>query len=372
MSYHSTTVVGLDVHKETVAVSVLPATAEQATEITTIENHPRAIDRMVRRLTEKGPADFVYEAGPCGFEIHRQIAVLGFKCAIVAPGLIPRCPTDRVKTDYRDARKLARLYRVGELTEIRVPGLPEEAVRDLTRAREAAVCDRLKARNRLSMFMLRHGRVFRARRKNWGVDHEKWLGAQTFELPVQQYSFEAHVRTVREAQARVEELSRHVELLAQEEPYRTPVSYLRCLRGVETLTAMTLIAETQDFHRFRDAPAYMSFTGLVCSEYSSGDKIRRGSITKAGNAHIRRVLGESAWAYRYARSMSKVLSKRRAGNPDAVIKIAEEADRRLSRKFAKMLMRNKAHQVAVTAVARELAGFIWAIARQFPTAKAQA
>jgi len=363
---HSTTVVGLDVHKDTVAVAVLPAMAEQVAEITTIENNPRAIDRMVRRVTEKGPADFIYEAGPCGYEIHRQIAELGFKCAIVAPGLIPRCPADRVKTDYRDARKLARLYRAGELTEIQIPGLPEEAARDLTRASEAAVGDRLSARNRLSMFMLRHGRVFRARRKNWGVEHQQWLGQQVFDLPIQQQSFEAHVRTVKEAQARVEELSLQVEQLAQEEYYRLPVNYLRCLRGVETLTAMTLIAETQDFHRFREAPAFMSFTGLVCSEYSSGNKIRRGSITKAGNAHIRRVLGESAWAYRYARSMSQVLAKRRAGNPDAVVKIAEEADRRLRKKYAKLLMRGKPHQVAVTAVARELAGFVWAIARHFP------
>lgn len=364
---HCTTVVGLDVHKDTIAVAVLPACAEQVSEISTIPNAPNIIERMVHRVTADGPAEFVYEAGPCGYEIQRQIAALGFKCVVIAPGLTPFRPADRVKTDYRDAKKLARLYRAGELTEVRIPDGTEEAARDLTRAREDAISDRLRARNRLSMFMLRHGRVFRARRKNWGVEHRAWLRAQKFDSSVQTYSFEAYVRAVEEAEARVESMSHQVEQLAEQEPYREPVKYLRCLKGIDTLGALTLVAEAQDFRRFRSATAFMAFTGLVCSEHSSGNSIHRGGITKMGNAHIRRILGEAAWNHRWNKQFSPTLTKRRAGCPDAVVSIAKKSDRRLGQKFARMLARGKASQVTVIAVARELAGFAWAIAQHFPT-----
>jgi transposase len=293
---------------------------------------------------------------------------LGHKCVIVAPGLTPFRPTDRVKTDYRDAKKIARLYRAGELTEIHIPDTAEEAARDLTRAREDALGDRSRARNRLSMFLLRHGRVFRVRRKSWGRDHRVWLMAQFFDNPVQQQSFTAYVRAVDEVEARIKTLDDQIEDLAQSDPYRTPVRYLRCLKGVETLTAFTLVAEAQDIRRFPNAKAFMSYTGLVSSEYSSGDKIRRGSITKAGNAHIRRVLGEAAWAYQFHREISPRLTRRREGCPPEIIRIAQQAERRLGRKFTRMVARGKPHQVAVIAVARELAGFVWAISRYFPAA----
>lgn len=363
---HCTTVVGLDVHKETIAVAVLPAHADQVTETSNMPNQPAAIERMVARLTAQGPADFVYEAGPCGFEVQRQIAGLGHKCVVVAPGLTPSRPTDRVKTDFRDARKLARLHRAGELTEIHIPDGREEAARDLTRVREDALGDRLRARNRISMFLLRNGRVFRARRKHWGVEHRSWLRAIVFEQPFQQQSFEAYLRAVEEAEARISTLDQQIEDLAQTEPYRTPVRYLRCLKGIDTLSAVTLVAEARDFRRFPSAPGFMSFTGLVCSEYSSGARVVRGAITKAGNAHIRRILGEAAWAYRYSKSISPFVMKRREGCPREIVSISEKADRRLSRKFARLLARNKPHQVAVIAVARELAGFVWAVAQRFP------
>ena len=204
----STAVVGLDVHKETIAVALLPARAEQVTELSSIPNAPKTIEKLVQRLATNGTTEFVYDAGPCGVDVQRQIAALGHKCVVAAPGLTPFRPTDRVKTDFWDARKLARLYRAGELTEIRIPDSQEEAARDVTRAREDTLSDRLRSRNRLSMFLLRHGRIFRARRKSWGVEHRDWLRNQTFESPVHKQSFDAYLRTVEEAEARLETLSR--------------------------------------------------------------------------------------------------------------------------------------------------------------------
>jgi transposase len=353
------------VHKNSIAVAVLPPASEKITETCVIENTGANIAKLVRRLTVRGPAEFVYEAGPCGYELQRMIAQLGHRCAVIAPGLIPVKPTDRVKTNRRDAEKLARLQRAGELTEIRIPELHEEAARDLTRVREDCLTDRLRARHRLSKFLLRHGRVFRET-KSWSSAHRAWLSAQRFDWPAQQQTYEAYVRTLAEVEARLETLNCQIEDLAQTAAYRSPVSYLRCFKGIETLTALTLIAEAQDFRRFASAAAFMSFTGLVCSEWSTGDHTNRGSITKAGNAHLRRVLGEAAWSYQHKTALSQTLLKRRQGCPADVLAIARKADTRLHRKYARLVARGKPHQVAVVAVARELAGFIWAMASHFP------
>jgi len=361
----NTTVIGLDVSKKTLVTGVLPPDMERVTESKGIPNDPQAIKREVQRLAAKGPLIFVYEAGPCGYEIYRQIARMGYRCAIVAPGLIPTRPTDRVKTDRRDAEKLARLYRAGELTEIRIPTCEEEAARDLVRAREDVLADRLRARHRLSKFLLRQGRVF-GPAKAWGVVHRIWLKAQRFEWKPLQQTFEACVRSCEEAQARLDTLGSQVEDLAQREPYRTPVRYLRCLKGVDTLSALTIVVEVQDFQRFETAAAFMSFTGLVGSEHSSGDKIWRGSITKAGNAHLRRVLVESAWCNRHGQVVSRELALRRRGCPAPVLQIARRAQDRLHRKYWRLTSRGKLHSVTITAVARELAGFVWAIGRQVP------
>jgi len=360
-----TTVVGLDVAKNSIAVAVLPLGSERVSERTMIPHDVRALEKLARRVTANGPAVFVYEAGPCGYHLHRQITERGHRCVVVAPGLIPVRPTDRVKTDRRDAEKLARLYRAGELTEIRVPERQEEAARDLTRARGDTLGDRLRARHRLSKFLLRQGRVFRGS-KGWDMGHRQWLRGQVFEWPAQRQTFEAYLRTLEEAEARLQALDQQVDELAQTAPYRTPVRYLRCLKGVDTLTALTLVAEARHFARFGKATGFMAFTGLVSSEWSSGETVRRGAITKAGNAHIRRVLGEAAWCYRSHTPLSTTLAKRREGCPYEVLRIAQAADRRLHRKFRRLVARGKPHQVAVTAVARELAGFAWAIARLFP------
>lgn len=361
----STMIVGCDVHKEKITAAILPSAATRPTEVVTIENDPKAIARLVKRLAHRGHPLFVYEAGPCGYEVQRQITHLGYTTVVIAPTLVPRRPGDRVKTNRRDAEKLARLYRAGELTEIRVPTPMEEAARDLVRVREDAVKDRLRARHRLSKFLLRQGRVQRET-KNWGVAHRAWLRAQRFEAPLLQSTFEAYMHALEDTETRLESLEQQVLTLAQTEPYRMPVQYLRCLKGLDTLGALTLQVETQDFWRFKEAPAYMNFTGLVCSEHSTGEDERRGPITKTGNAHLRRILVEAAWSYRHRNTTSPELAKRRRGCPPDVVRIARRAQERLHRKFWRLVNRGKLNQVAAVAVARELAGFVWAIARQCP------
>lgn len=362
---YCTTVVGLDVHKETIVYAVLPPRSERQMETAKIENHPKAVERLVKHAASNGLLEFVYEAGPCGYEVQRQISKMGHKCAVIAPSLTPVRPGDRVKTDRRDAEKLARLYRAGELTVIRVPTLEEEAARDLLRVREDVLADRLRARHRLSKFLLRQGRVYRET-KAWGVAHGAWVKTQRFEWPSLQQSFEAYVRAVEEADARLQTLDQQVQDLAEKEPYRVPVQYLRCLKGIDTLSALTLVVEVQEFRRFGKARSFMSYTGMVSSENSTGQRVRRGGITKTGNAHVRRVLVEAAWCYRHRNMVSPALARRRKGCPLEVVQIAKKAQDRLHRKFWRMISRNKLHQVTVTAVARELAGFVWSIALRFP------
>lgn len=360
------TIIGLDVHKDTITAAVLPPTAARVVETLTIPNTLSALETLVRRLAPRGSLRFVYEAGPCGYEVHRQLTALGQPCAIIAPALTPRRPGDRVKTDRRDAEKLSRLYRAGELTTIRVPTRAEEAARDLVRAREDAVIERLAARHRLTKFLLRQGRVYRETRHARGVLHGLWLKRQRFEPAALQQTFEAYVRSLAETEARLASLDQALAELASQEPYRTPVAALRCLKGIDTLSALTLVVEVQDFRRFATAAAFMSFTGLVPSENSSGSCVRRGSITKVGNAHLRRILVEAAWCNRHGQVVSRELALRRQHAAPQVLAIARKAQTRLHQRYWRLLHRGKLQAVAVTAVARELAGFVWAIAQQVP------
>jgi len=362
---NNTTVVGMDVHKETVVVAVMGPEETQAQEVATIINTPETIAKVVKRLSNRKPLAFVYEAGPCGYEIQRQITSLGHPCAVIAPSLIPVKSGDRVKTDRRDAQKLAKYYRSGELTEVRVPAEAEESARDLVRAREDALEDRLRARHRLQKFLLRQGRVYRET-KGWSVKHRAWILVQRFNHSAMQQTFEAYLRSVEETENRLTVLNQQVDDLSTQEPYQTRVRYLRCLKGIDTLTAMTLLVEIQDFRRFTTASALMGFTGLTPSEHSSGPKVWRGSITKSGNAHVRRVLVESAWCSRNADIVSQTLAERRRGCPSEVIKIARKAQTRLHRTFWRLVNRRKAQPIAAIAVARELTGFVWAISQHFP------
>lgn len=357
------TVIGLDVHKATIVAAVLPSGAERARETVTFPHTPAEVARRVQRWAAHGPLVFVYEAGPCGYELQRQLTALGHRCVVIAPALTPVRPGDRVKTDRRDAEKLARLYRAGELTVIRIPTCAEEAARDLVRVREDALADRLVARNRLSKFFLRQGRVY-TETKAWSLAHYQWVRTQTFAFPALQQTFEANARAVEEVQARLTVLDQQLAELAQHVAYQLPVAALRCLKGVDTLSALTLLVETQDFRRFPSASAFMCFTGLVGSERTTGDTVRRGRITKAGNAHLRRVLVEAAWSQRHKNITSPALAARRAGCPTAVVQIARKAQARLHRKYWRLVSKGKNHGKAVVAVARELAGFVWAIAQQ--------
>ena len=360
------TMVGLDVHKESLTAAILPPHAERVVETLKIPNTPEALAALVRRLASRGPLAFVYEAGPCGYEVHRQLTAVGQPCAVIAPALMPQRPGDRVKTDRRDAEKLARWYRAGELTTIRVPSRAEEAARDLVRAREDAVIDRLAAHHRLIKFLLRQGRVYRETRHARGVLYGLWLKRQQFEPAPLQQTFEAYVRSLAEIDARLASLDQALAALAQAAPYRAPVAALRCLKGIDTLSALTLVVEVQDFRRFATATAFMSFTGLVPSEASSGNRVQRGSITKVGNAHLRRVLVEAAWCNRHGQVVSRELARRRQDAAPAVLAIARKAQTRLHRRYWRLVSRGKRQTVAVTAVARELAGFIWAIGQQGP------
>ena len=244
-------------------------------------------------------------------------------------------------------------------------GGKEEGAGDLPRVREDALKDRLRARHRLSKFLLRQGRIHRET-KTWGVAHRAWLRKQRFEWETLQQSFEAYLRAVEETEARLETLAQQVQDLAQKEPYRVPVRYLSCLKGISTLSAVTLLLETQDFRRFKKARQFMSFTGLVGSEHTSADNVNRGSITKAGNAHIRRILVEAAWSFRHRNVVSRELAARRKNCPPEIVRIAKKAQSRLHRKFWRMTGRHKLPQKTVVEVARELAGFIWSIGQHFP------
>lgn len=360
------TVVGLDVHKDTIVAAVLPPHAERPTTTVTIEHTPDVLAKLVKRLAAKGPVAFVYEAGPCGYAPYRHITALGHPCTVVAPGLIPVRPGDRVKTDRRDAEKLARLYRAGELTSVGVPTGAEEAARDLVRAREDAIQERLQAQHRLGKFLLRQGRVYRTTGGWRCATGQVWLHAQRFEWPALQQTFDGYVRTFHEVEARLATFDQHLLDLAAQPAYQAAVQALSCLKGVKTVNALTLVVELFGWGRFAQPRQLMCYTGLVAREHSSGGRRRQGGITKVGNAHVRRVLVEAAWSYRHPNAVSRELAARRTRGTPAVVAIAHKAQMRLHRTYWRLLQRGKAPQVAVVAVARELAGFVWAILQQVP------
>lgn len=285
-------------------------------------------------------------------------------CDVIAPSLIPVRSGDRVKTDRRDAIKLVRLHRAGELTSIRVPTAAQEALRDLVRCREDLHEDVTRERQRLSKFLLRHGRIFEGGKKHWTGLHYAWLRAQSFDDPMLKTVFDQYLARLESTLERVKVVDQEIARVAETEPYKAVVGRLRCLRGVDTLIAVALIAELYDFKRFASAPEFMAFVGLVPSEHSSGGGKHRGSITKTGNSHVRRLLIQAAWHYRREPRLRSLTMRRRwAEQPEAVVAHAQKAQERLHRRFARFTARGKASQLAVTAVARELCGFIWAIGR---------
>jgi transposase len=359
----STTIIAFDQHAATtVAAVLLPGHRTPA--LHSLSSDPTTIRRFVERLRRQGPVVCCYEAGPCGFEVQRVLTAHGIPCDVIAPALIPRRPGDRIKTDRRDAGQLAVLYRAGALTAIHIPTEEEEAVRDLLRCREDIRADLLRARHRLSHFLLRHSRRFTATKKRWTKRHAEWLQAQRWPLPALEQTHRAYVRAVDEAVARLHSVDQELRDLLTLEPLRARVERLRCFRGIDDLTALTIAAELGDPRRFPSAPSAMAFMGLVPSEYSSGTKHVRGAITKTGNAHLRRVLVESAWHYRHHPFLGDALRHRQRGAPRVVIDHAWLAQRRLHRRYRRLAARGKPKQLIVTAVARELTGFLWAALTQ--------
>ncbi|WP_028229951.1 IS110 family RNA-guided transposase [Paraburkholderia mimosarum] len=358
--------VGLDVHKATIAVSVAGANGGEVRYVGEIANTSEAIEKLVRQL-RKGDAhlSFCYEAGPCGYGIYRQLSDLGWDCQVVAPSLIPRKAGERVKTDRRDSLMLARLHRAGELTAVWVPDDAQEGLRDLTRAREDMKHLQRQAKQRLSAFLLRYGKSYSGK-SNWTQAHYRWLEQQKFGQPVQQIVFQEYVDTVKALSKRIDGLDTQLERVANESVFWPVIEGLMALRGVNLLTAMTVVAEIGDLRRFGSAPQLMAYLGLVPSEHSSGATKSRGAITKTGNAHVRRVLVEASWTYRHPARKTAHLQRRAERTSEAVQDIAWKAQKRLCARYRLMEGKGKLKVQACTAVARELTGFIWAIGQALP------
>jgi len=357
---------GLDVHKEKIAVAV--AVGRQAPEFQgVILNRPEAIRKWVQAVRQHHPQlEVAYEAGACGFVLQRQLDELGVSCQVVAPSLVPLPAGRRVKTDRRDALLLARLLRSGDLTPVWVPDAEHEALRDLVRAREATVADRLRANNRLRKLLLRHGVQPPPRVKPHTRAYQRWLASVQLPYPTQQVVLEEYRAAVAECQARIDRLEEVLRRAMATSRYAPTMAAFQCLRGIGPLTAVTLVAELGDLRRFKKARALMSYTGLVPSEYSSGDGHHRGPLTKAGNAHVRRVLVEAAWHARHVPRVGLGLKRRQADQPELIRAISWKAQQRLHARYDALVHRTHNAPKSVAAVARELIGFVWAIAQQVP------
>jgi transposase len=358
-----TTVVGLDVHKDDIAVAVAWAGGGAAESRGTIPNRPEAVRTLVRRLGTAATVRCCDEAGPCGYGVPRQLTGLGVACDVVAPGLVPVKPGERIKTDRRDALKLARLSRSGELTPVWVPDVAHEALRDLTRARGDARADEHRARQRLGKFLLRLDLRPPEGVRPGTARYRQWLDGLRLGEPAQRTVLREYRAAVEEAGARLARLEDEVAEVAQTGPHATLLGALQTLRGAALVTAATLVAELGDLRRFDHPSQLMADVGLVPSEHASGGRQRRGAITKTGNAEVRRVVVEAAWHDRHAPSLRGALRRRQVGQSPPVTRIAWQAQERVPKRWRRLLGRGKLTQQAVVAVAREVVGFIWAIAR---------
>lgn len=363
MNEFSNIYVGLDVHKDTIAVAVAREGRGEPEFLGVIPHTGAEISKLLKRLSPSGEVlSLCYEAGPCGYGLYREVRESGHDCEVVAPSLIPRKAGDRLKTDRRDALMLARLHRSGDLTPVWVPEPEQEAIRDLTRAREDIKRVEGRARRQLGAFLLRHGRVYRETKTKWTQAHYRWLEEQRFESPFQQIVFEEYVATVKEAGRRLKGLEGHMREALNSWSLAAVAEALMALRGVSLVTAMGVLAELGDLTRFDSPQELMAYLGLVPSEHSSGSTRRQGGITRTGNGHVRRLLVESAWNYRFMARKSRTIERRAEKSSDRVQAIAWQAQKRLCGRYRHLIEAGKAKNQAVTAVARELAGFMWAIA----------
>ena len=356
---------GFDVDSEKIAVAV----AEPSGEVRSLGAIPytaEAVHRLVKRLGPAKRLKVCYEAGPHGYGLYRQLSKLGVHCDVIAPTLVPVKSGDRVKTNRRDAEKLARCYRSGDLTPVWVPDAAHEGLRDLVRAREAAKKDQLRARHRLGKFLLRRGLRGAAGVRSWTTKHLRWVKTLHFEVPAQEATFLDYLHEVEHAAERVVRLERAIDQAIESASVeiRALTAGLQALRGIRQVSAATIVAEVGPLSRFPRPKQLMGYSGMVSSEDSTGSSVRRGAITKTGNAHVRRVVGEAAWAYQHRPSMSPMLKKRQEGLSEEVKEIAWKAQHRLCSRYRRLMGKGKVRQKVVTAIGRELLGFIWAIGVQ--------
>jgi transposase len=355
--------VGLDVHAETITVAIAEGRGEERV-IGVYANRPESVRKLVKKLNEGGAWRACYEAGPTGYVLYWQLISLGIPCEVIAPTLIPTKAGDRVKTDRRDALRLATSYRAGDLTAVWVPDAAHEALRDLVRAREAAKSDQLRNRNRLGKFLLRHGKRPAEKMEAWSQKHIEWIKSEVkFEHYAQNVTLEDYLNEIEHSEQRIRRLEAEIDKVIEGVPVqmREVIEALQALRGIAKIAAVTIVAEVGQLSRFDTPRQLMGYSGAVSSEWSSGSTTRRGGITKTGNSHLRRIVGEAAWSQRFWPLLSKNLRKRQMGLSPEVVSIAEKARYRLHNRYTYLLGKGKTKQQVVTAVAREMLGFIWAI-----------
>ena len=369
MQQPTTLFVGLDVHKDSIAVAhALAFRTEPAHFVGAIGTRERDLVKLTQRLQGKASRlVFAYEAGPCGYGLHRYLTAKGFACQVIAPSRIPKQPGDKVKTDRRDAVELARLLRSGDLTPVYVPSIDDEAIRDLCRARDAARVTLKAAKLRLKSFLLRLG-LNDSGKANWTPAHRRYLAKVVCPTPAQQIVFQESIRAVDEQVDRVSRIEAELLELAPKWRLWPVVEALQALRGVQWVVALTVVAELGDLTRFDNPRQLAAFVGLIPSEHSSGESRRQGPITKAGNTRARRVLVEGAWSYRYPAKISEHIQKRIEKLPKVAQDIGWKAQVRLCKRYRRLVARGKHPNVVVTAIARELISFMWAIAKQVPIA----
>ncbi|HEX6693883.1 MAG TPA: IS110 family transposase [Longimicrobiales bacterium] len=354
-----TTYVGIDAHKKDLFIAMLsglqmvPTTWQVANDATTVR-------RLVRKLERETPGSvrIFYEAGPCGYTLQRWMTTPRVQCDVVAPALIPRKPGERVKTNRRDARKLVELGRAGLLTVVRPPTPEDEAVRDLCRARDDVREDLHRCRHRLGKLLLRRGLHYNGR--HWTRAHRRWIDHLAWTQAAERIVVADYLLAIDQLESRLQELDASLTEIAHTAPFQEPVGWLRCFRGIDTLTAIMIVAELHDFQRFRTPRALMAYLGLVPGEDSSGERHRRGRITRTGNTLVRRLLVEAAWHYQHRPAVGLALARRRHGQPGRVIAIADKAQQRLCRRFGQLALHHKPTPKIVVAIARELVGFVWA------------
>ena len=364
MSKSSKLFVGMDVHKDSIDIATGDDTGGEVRHFGTIGGEMAAVSRLARKLQSTGKTlVFVYEAGPCGFGLYRLLKAKGHECWVVSPGMTPRSNADRVKTDRRDCLKLARLARAGELTPIHVPDAADEAMRDLVRAREDAVIMQRQARQRLGALLLRNDIRYNGKTL-WSPAHRRFIAEIRLPHATQHIAFEEYAQAVDEAGKRIERLEAAIGDALAGWRWRPVVEALQALRGIRTIHAVRLVAELGDLTRFTGARHLMGFLGLVPSENSTGNRRRQGAITKTGNSSARRALVEAAWAYRYAARVSVGIARRQSGLSKSITDLAWAAQLRLCSRYRRLSARGLNRNKIIVAVARELAGFVWALGQQ--------